>query len=160
LHAPTRKILKNTKQIARSSLSLWRNKTYSSKGSGATVGYQQNRVPHFHRKTTHQDKYYGPRPITAGLGLTSLKTKAKGQAPEPPNAPPLHLTPSPNRPTPTMSFRRPSPMTSSRHSTPLHSYYFARPLYCNTLLRACTGPYLFLLRNRSSPHRAGLPGNL
>jgi hypothetical protein len=41
-------------------------------------------VPHFHRKTIHRDKYYGPRPITAGLGLTSLKTKAKGQAPEPP----------------------------------------------------------------------------
>jgi hypothetical protein len=24
------------------------------------VGYQQNRVPYFYRKTTHQDKYYGP----------------------------------------------------------------------------------------------------
>jgi hypothetical protein len=24
------------------------------------VGYQQNRVPHFYHKTTHQDKYYGP----------------------------------------------------------------------------------------------------
>jgi hypothetical protein len=25
-----------------------------------SVGYQQNRVPHFHHKTTHQDKNYGP----------------------------------------------------------------------------------------------------
>jgi hypothetical protein len=24
------------------------------------VGYQQNRVPHFYHKTTHQDKYYSP----------------------------------------------------------------------------------------------------
>jgi hypothetical protein len=57
------------------------------------VGYQQNRVPYFHRKTIHRHKYYGPRPITAGSGLTSLKTKAKGQAPEPPSAPPLRPTP-------------------------------------------------------------------
>jgi hypothetical protein len=91
--APTEKILENTKQIAHSSLSLWRNKTYSSKGSGATVGHQQNRVPHSHRKTTHQDKYYGPWPITAGPDLTPPKTKAKGQAPEPPSAPSLCLTP-------------------------------------------------------------------
>jgi hypothetical protein len=48
------------------------------------VGYQQNRVPYFHHKTTHQDKYYGPWPIPTNLGLTPLKTKAKGQAPEPP----------------------------------------------------------------------------
>jgi hypothetical protein len=24
------------------------------------IGYQQNRVPHFYRKTTYQDKYYSP----------------------------------------------------------------------------------------------------
>jgi hypothetical protein len=32
--------------------------------------------------------------------------------------------------------------------------------YCNTLVRACTAPYFFLLRNRSLPRHAGLPGNL
>jgi hypothetical protein len=58
-----------------------------------SVGYQQNRVPHFYHKTTHQDKNYGPQPITAGRGLTPLKTKAKGQAPEPPSAHILRLTP-------------------------------------------------------------------
>jgi hypothetical protein len=57
------------------------------------VGYQQNRVPHFHRKNYPPRQNYGPRPITAGLGLTLLKTKAKGQASEPPNAPPLRPTP-------------------------------------------------------------------
>jgi hypothetical protein len=57
------------------------------------VGYQQNRVLYFHRKTTHQGKYYGLRPITAGPGLTPFKTKAKGQAPEPPSAPPFRPTP-------------------------------------------------------------------
>jgi hypothetical protein len=68
--------------------------------------------------------------------------------------------PSPSRPTLMTSSRRPCPVTSSRRSTPLHRYCFARPPYCNTLLQARTGPYLFLLRNRSSPRHARLPGNL
>jgi hypothetical protein len=34
----------------------------------------------------------GPQPITAGLGLTLPETKAEGQAPEPPSAPPLRPT--------------------------------------------------------------------
>jgi hypothetical protein len=69
------------------------SRSHGLKVDNEVVGYQQNRVPHFHSKTTHQDKYYDPRPITAGLGLTLLKTKAKGQAPEPPSAPLLRLTP-------------------------------------------------------------------
>jgi hypothetical protein len=158
--APIEKILENTKQIARSSLSLWKNKTYSSKGSGATVGFQQNRVSHFYRKTIHQDKYYSPQPITAGLGLTPLKTKAKGQVPKPPQRSFASSNPSPSPMIPVTSSRCPSPGTSSRHSTPLHSYCFARPSYCNTMPRARTDPYRLLLRNWSSPRHAGLPGNL
>jgi hypothetical protein len=46
----------------------------------------------FHRKTIHQGKYYGPQPIAAGLGLTLLKTRVRGQAPEPPSAPSLRPT--------------------------------------------------------------------
>jgi hypothetical protein len=46
----------------------------------------------FHCKTIHQGKYYGPRPIAAGPGLTLLKTRVRGQAPEPPGAPSLRLT--------------------------------------------------------------------
>jgi hypothetical protein len=61
-------------------------------GNFVIVGYQQNRVPHFHRKNYPPRKNYGPRPTTAGSGLNLLKTKAKGQAPEPPSAPPLHPT--------------------------------------------------------------------
>jgi hypothetical protein len=56
------------------------------------VGYQQNRVPHFHRKNYPPRQNNGSRPTTASLGLTLLKTKAKGQALEPPSAPPLRLT--------------------------------------------------------------------
>jgi hypothetical protein len=88
--------------------------------SHATCRYQQNRVPHLHRKNHLPRQYYGPRPITAGPGLTLLKTKAQGQVLEPPNAPPLC-------PTPVTSSKHPSPVTSSRRSTPLHIYCFAQP---------------------------------
>jgi hypothetical protein len=158
-HAPTGKILENTKQIARSSLSLWKNKTYSSKGSGATVGYSKIGYPIFIAKSPHQDKYYGSRPITAAPGLIPLKTKAKGQAPEPP-ALLRFVRPSPSHSIPVTSSRHPSIVTSSRRSTPSHNYCFARPPYCNALPQARTAPYLFLLRNRSSSRHAGLPRNL
>jgi hypothetical protein len=66
---------------------------------------------------------------------------------------------TPSRPTPVTSVRCPSPVTSSRHSTPLHGYYIVAP-HSNTLSWVRTGPYLSLLRNRSSSRCAGLPGNL
>jgi hypothetical protein len=43
-----------------------------------TVGYQQNRVPHFHRKTTHQKNSTAHGPSQPAQGLPPLKTKAKG----------------------------------------------------------------------------------
>jgi hypothetical protein len=82
------------------------------------VGYQQNRVPHFYRKNHLPRQNYGPRPITTSPGLTLLKTKAKGQAPEPPQRSSASSDPSPFCPT---------LVTSSRRSIPLHSYCFARP---------------------------------
>jgi hypothetical protein len=124
------------------------------------IGYQQNRVPQFYRKNHPPRQNYDPRPITAGLGFTLLKTKPNGQAPEPPQCSSASFDTSPSRLTIMTSFRRPSPMTSSRRSTPLHSYCFARPHHYNTLPRVRTDPYPFLLRNRSSSCHAGPPRNL
>jgi hypothetical protein len=47
----------------------------------------------FHHKTTHLDKYYGPRPITAGPSLTPLKDQSQRTSARAPSAPPLRPTP-------------------------------------------------------------------
>jgi hypothetical protein len=108
------------------------------------IGYQQNKVPHFYRKNHPPRQNYGPRPITAGLGFTLLKTKPNGQAPEPPQRSFASSNPSPSSSTIMTSFRCPSPMTSSRRLTPLHSYCFTRPptvTHCHRYARAPTLSY-------------------
>jgi hypothetical protein len=114
----------------------------------------------FHRKTIHQGKYYGPQPIAAGPGLTLLKTKVRGQAPEPPSAP--SLRPSSLRLT-LPPWHHPGARSLWRHrgARPLCTATASlNPLHFNTLPRVSTGPYLFLLRNRSLSHHAGSPRNL
>jgi hypothetical protein len=90
------------------------------------VGYQQNRVPHFHHKklptkaewraTAHHSR---PRPH-------STQNQSQGTSAQAFQCSSALSDLYPSRPTPMMSSRHPSPMTSSRHSTPLHSYCFAQ----------------------------------
>jgi hypothetical protein len=99
-------------------------------------------VPYFYRKTTHEDKYYGPRPITAGLGLTPLKTKAKGQAPEPLAllrfARPLSISSDPRD-----IIQAPEPYDDIKTLDPFAQLLLRSTPYCNTLPQARTVPYLF-----------------
>jgi hypothetical protein len=126
----------------------------------SVVGYQQNRISHFHRKTTRQGNITAHGPSRSAQALLYSKPKPKDNRPSP-QCSSASSDPSPSRPTPVMSSRRPTLVTSSRRSTPLHSYCFARPSpTVNILPRVCTGPYSFLLRNRSSSRRAGLSRNL
>jgi hypothetical protein len=98
-------------------------------------------------------QYSRPRPYSTQNQSQSTSARASQRSSASSDLPPSRLTPM-------TSSRRPSPVMSSRRSTPLHSYCFARPRHCNTLSRVRTGPYLFLLRNETSPCHAGSPRNL
>jgi hypothetical protein len=124
------------------------------------VRYQQNRYPIFITKPPTKTNITAHGPSQPAHALLRSKLKLMDKRLSPSQRSSASSDPSPSRLTPVTSSRRPSPVTSSRRSTPLHSYCFAQPPYCNTLPQACTGPYLFLLRNRSSQRHAGLPGNL
>jgi hypothetical protein len=89
----------------------------------------------------------------------SAQNQSQGQAPEPPTLLRFvrSLSVSFN---PRDVIQAPEPYDVIKALDPFAHYSFARPPYCNTLPWVRMGPYPFLLRNRSSPHQAGLPGNL
>jgi hypothetical protein len=106
-------------------------------------GTSKTGYPIFITKPPTKTKYYGPQPITAAQGLTLLRTKAKEQAPKPPVLLRFVRTLSISS-DPRDVIQAPEPYDIIKALDPFAQLLLHSTPYYNTLLRARTGPYLFL----------------
>jgi hypothetical protein len=113
----------------------------------------------FTAKTTHQDRITAHGPSQLARALPCSKPKPEDKRPSPPAllrfVRPLSVSPNPHD-----VIQAPEPCDVIKALDPPCTTTALFDPHCNTLPRVCMGPYPFLLRTRSLPRRAGLPGNL
>jgi hypothetical protein len=97
-------------------------------------------------------------PLQPAQALLYQKPKSKDKHPSP-LALLSFVRPHPVSSDPRDVIQVPEPCDVIKALDPFARLLLRRP-HCNTLLWVRMGPYLSLLRNRSSLRRAGLPGNL